>query len=44
LIFGLPLLLRFGLRGAIYGMLLSGASYTAVLAFSFYRFNRSLKR
>jgi O-antigen/teichoic acid export membrane protein len=42
LVFGIPLLVRFGLRGAIYGMLLSGASYTAVLGLSFYRFNSAL--
>jgi O-antigen/teichoic acid export membrane protein len=42
LLFGIPLLLRFGLAGAIYGMLLSGACYTAVLTFSFFRFQRTI--
>jgi O-antigen/teichoic acid export membrane protein len=42
LLLGIPLLVRFGLAGAIYGMLLSGASYTAVLTMSFYRCNRTL--
>lgn len=42
LVLGIPLLLRFGLAGAIYGMLLTGASYTAVLTLSFYRFNSTL--
>jgi O-antigen/teichoic acid export membrane protein len=32
---GIPLVLRFGLRGAVYGMLFSGATYTAILALSF---------
>jgi O-antigen/teichoic acid export membrane protein len=31
LLLGIPLVMRFGLRGAIYGMLVSGATYTAVL-------------
>ncbi len=39
-VLGIPLVIRFGLRGAIYGMLLSAASYTAALAFFFYRCNR----
>jgi O-antigen/teichoic acid export membrane protein len=32
---GIPLVARLGLRGAVYGMLLSGASYTAALAVGF---------
>jgi len=32
---GVPLVAKFGLRGAVYGMLLSGTSYTAALAFGF---------
>jgi O-antigen/teichoic acid export membrane protein len=32
---GVPLVARFGLRGAVYGMLLSGASYTAAMAVGF---------
>jgi len=32
---GMPLVVRFGLRGAVYGMLGSGASYTAALAVGF---------
>jgi len=32
---GIPLVARYGLRGAVYGMLLSGASYTAALAVGF---------
>jgi O-antigen/teichoic acid export membrane protein len=33
---GVPLVARFGLRGAVYGMLCSGASYTAALAAGFF--------
>jgi O-antigen/teichoic acid export membrane protein len=33
---GIPLVIRFGLRGAVYGMLLSGAAYTAALAVGFF--------
>jgi O-antigen/teichoic acid export membrane protein len=40
-VFGIALVMHLGLRGAVYGMLLSGASYTAVLSFCFYRFNRA---
>ncbi|HXM98299.1 MAG TPA: hypothetical protein VN982_07490 [Candidatus Dormibacteraeota bacterium] len=36
LLAGVPLVARFGLRGAVYGMLLSGAVYTGVLAASFW--------
>lgn len=32
---GIPLIVRFGLRGAVYGMLLSGVSYTAAMAAGF---------
>ena len=32
---GVPLVVRFGVRGAVYGMLLSGFSYTAALAVGF---------
>jgi O-antigen/teichoic acid export membrane protein len=32
---GVPLVARFGVRGAVYGMLLSGCSYTAALAVGF---------
>jgi O-antigen/teichoic acid export membrane protein len=32
---GVPLVARFGVRGAVYGMLLSGFSYTAALAVGF---------
>ena len=42
LVFGIPLIVRFGLAGAMYGMLLSAASYTAALMFSFYRCNSTL--
>jgi O-antigen/teichoic acid export membrane protein len=31
-LFGIPLIRHWGLRGAVYGMLLSGAAYTATLA------------
>jgi O-antigen/teichoic acid export membrane protein len=34
---GVPLVARFGVRGAVYGMLLSGFSYTAALAVGFVR-------
>ncbi len=34
---GIPLVIRLGLRGAVYGMLLSAVSYAAMLTFSFYR-------
>lgn len=37
---GIPLVVRLGLRGAVYGMLLSGASYAVMLALSFYRISR----
>ena len=33
---GIPLVVHFGLRGAVYGMLLSGATYTSVLALGFF--------
>jgi O-antigen/teichoic acid export membrane protein len=32
---GIPLVMHFGLRGAVYGMLLSGATYTMLLSFGF---------
>ena len=32
---GIPLVIHYGLRGAVYGMLLSGATYTAALALAF---------
>jgi len=32
---GIPLVIRFGLMGAVYGMLLSGVTYTGALAISF---------
>jgi O-antigen/teichoic acid export membrane protein len=32
---GIPLVILFGLRGAVYGMLLSGATYTVVMAIGF---------
>lgn len=35
---GIPLVVRFGLRGAIYGMLVSAASYAGTLIVSFRRF------
>jgi len=38
---GVPLVMRLGLRGAMYGMLLSSASYTVVLSVSFLRFSQS---
>ena len=42
---GVPLVARFGLRGAAYGMLLSGASYTAVLTVGFVMtFRRELRQ
>jgi O-antigen/teichoic acid export membrane protein len=37
---GIPLVFRWGLRGAIYGMLLSAVSYAVTLALSFYRISR----
>lgn len=37
---GIPLVMHLGLRGAVYGMLWSGASYAFVLALSFYRLSR----
>ncbi len=37
---GVPLVMYLGLRGAVYGMLFSAASYAAVLAVSFHRFNQ----
>ena len=43
-VFGIALVMHLGLRGAVYGMLLSGASYTAVLSSCFYRFNRASVR
>ncbi|HEY2820031.1 MAG TPA: hypothetical protein VGJ06_03230 [Candidatus Acidoferrum sp.] len=40
---GVPLVMRFGVQGAAYGMLLSGATYTAALALAFiFRVNRHL--
>jgi O-antigen/teichoic acid export membrane protein len=42
---GVPLVARFGLRGAAYGMLLSGAGYTAALAVGFVMtFRRDLRQ
>jgi O-antigen/teichoic acid export membrane protein len=42
---GVPLVARFGLRGAAYGMLLSGTSYTAALAVGFVMtFRRELRQ
>ncbi len=42
---GAPLVARFGVRGAVYGMLLSGGSYTAALAIGFIvTFRRELRR
>jgi O-antigen/teichoic acid export membrane protein len=42
---GVPLVARFGLRGAAYGMLLSGASYTAALTVGFaITFRRKLRQ
>jgi O-antigen/teichoic acid export membrane protein len=38
---GLPLLIRFGLRGAVYGIISSAAAYTLTLAIGLYRINRS---
>jgi O-antigen/teichoic acid export membrane protein len=32
---GIPLVMRFGLRGAVYGMLVSGGTYTGALAIGF---------
>jgi len=41
---GVPLVARFGLRGAVYGMLFSGASYTAALGAGFVvAFQRELR-
>jgi O-antigen/teichoic acid export membrane protein len=34
--FGIPLVIHLGLRGAVYGMLLSGATYTIALAIGFW--------
>jgi O-antigen/teichoic acid export membrane protein len=33
---GIPLVMHFGLRGAVYGMLVSGSAYTAALAIAFF--------
>jgi O-antigen/teichoic acid export membrane protein len=45
LVAGVPLVARFGLRGAVYGMLLSGASYTAALTVGFVMtFRRQLRQ
>ncbi len=45
LLAGAPLVARFGVRGAVYGMLLSGGSYTAALAMGFIvTFRRELRR
>lgn len=33
---GIPLVMRFGLRGAVYGMLVSGSAYTTALAIAFF--------
>jgi|HubBroStandDraft_1064217.scaffolds.fasta_scaffold00768_4 O-antigen/teichoic acid export membrane protein len=42
---GVPLVARFGLRGAVYGMLLSGTSYTTALAAGFVvTFRRELRQ
>jgi O-antigen/teichoic acid export membrane protein len=35
ILFGIPLVTHFGLHGAVYGMLLSGATYTGALAVGF---------
>jgi O-antigen/teichoic acid export membrane protein len=32
---GIPLVIHFGLRGAVYGLLLSGTSYTGALSLAF---------
>jgi O-antigen/teichoic acid export membrane protein len=39
-VFGVPLVKYFGLRGAVYGMLVSGGCYTATLALVFRRYVR----
>lgn len=39
-LFGIPLVIHLGLRGAIYGMLVSAASYAVVLGYSFHRFSQ----
>jgi O-antigen/teichoic acid export membrane protein len=45
LVAGVPLVARFGLRGAAYGMLFSGASYTAALTVGFVMtFRRELRQ
>ena len=48
ILLGIPLVLHLGLRGAVYGMLVSGAVYTAVLAVGFwsigYMSNRPMTR
>ena len=36
IVVGLPLVIYFGLRGAVYGMLISAAVYSATLGVSFY--------
>jgi hypothetical protein len=42
---GAPLVARFGVRGAVYGMLLSGGSYTAAMAMGgIVTFRRELRR
>jgi O-antigen/teichoic acid export membrane protein len=41
-VFGIPLVIHLGLRGAVYGMLVSAASYTGVLSLSCHRW-RGLK-
>lgn len=39
-VFGIPLVICLGLRGAVYGMLLSGTSYAVALGVSFHRFSQ----
>jgi O-antigen/teichoic acid export membrane protein len=40
LVFGIPLVIYLGLRGAVYGMLLSGTSYAVALGLSFHRLSQ----
>ena len=41
---GIPLVIYMGIRGAVFGMLLSGATYAVAMSLSFYRFNESRGR
>jgi O-antigen/teichoic acid export membrane protein len=44
LVLGLPLMIHFGLRGAVYGIISSAGSYTLALAIGWYLIKRSARR